>query len=99
VQSFYRLAAAHDYAAAWALADSSFRSQLGGYQSFQSGQSGDISITFDSAQALRQTSTSATVAIRTTSVRNTGTQLCAGTVDLRAVATRWLLHQIHINCS
>ena len=39
VQVFYGHAASHDYAAAWALADPAFRSQLQGYASFASGQS------------------------------------------------------------
>jgi hypothetical protein len=100
VESFYHLAAAHNYAAAWALADPAFRNQLGGYQSFQAGQAQDRSITFDSAQVTSQSGTSATVAVRTTSVRSNGTQHCAGTVELRpgTSAGQWLLHQIHITC-
>lgn len=99
VESFYNLAASHNYGAAWALADSAFQSQLGGYQSFAAGQSGDRSIKFDSAQVVHQSSGSATVAVSTTSVRTDGTKHCAGTVDLSALSGRWLLHQIHINCS
>lgn len=100
VESFYTLAAAHDYPAAWDLADQSFRSQLGGYRSFEGGMAGDRSITFDSARVADQTTTTATVAITTTSVRNDGTQHCGGTVDLdREGGTGgWLLHLININC-
>jgi hypothetical protein len=101
VKSFYTLAAAHRYAAAWGLADASMQSQLGGYQSFQSGQAGDRSITFTSAKTVIRTPSSARVAITTTSVRSTGTQHCAGTVDLVPGAQRgnWQLHEIGINCS
>jgi hypothetical protein len=101
VESFYHLAAAHSYAAAWALADPTFRNQLGGYQSFQSGQAGDRSITFNSAKVTGQSTTSATVAVTTTSVRTDGTKHCAGTVDLQRASPSagWLLHLIHINCA
>ena len=101
VESFYQLAAAHRYTEAWALADPTFRSQLGGYNSFQAGQVGDRSITFEAADVTSQSSTAATVAVRTTSVRTNGTHHCAGTIDLVAGGTSrgWLLHLIHINCT
>lgn len=100
VESFYHLAAAHRYSEAWTLADPSFQSQLGGYASFQAGQSGDRSITFNAARVVSQGASAATVAVQTTSVRDNGTQHCSGTVDLRAATSRsWLLHQIHITCS
>ncbi|HTU96796.1 MAG TPA: serine/threonine-protein kinase [Solirubrobacteraceae bacterium] len=100
VESFYQLAAARQYPEAWALADPAFRAQLGGYRSFQSGQAHDRSITFNSAQVERQTATSSTVAVSTTSVQSDGTRHCRGTVDLVAGAPgKWLLHQIDINCS
>jgi serine/threonine protein kinase len=101
VKSFYTLAAAHRYADAWGLADASMQGQLGGYRSFQSGQAGDRSITFTSARTVSQTPSSARVAIATTSVRDDGTQHCAGTVDLvsGAQSGQWQLHQIGINCS
>ncbi len=99
VESFYHLAAAHQYSNAWALADPAFRDQLGGYASFQSGQAGDRSITFNSADVESQSSDAATVAISTTSVRSDGTKNCSGTVDLvKSGSAQWLLHQIHINC-
>jgi hypothetical protein len=99
VESFYHLAAAHDYSRAWALADPAAQAQLGGYQSFQNGQAGDRSITFNSAQVTNQSTNSATVAIQTTSVRNDGTHQCSGTVDLArsGSAASWALHQLHIN--
>lgn len=99
VESFYQLAAARRYPEAWALADPAFRAQLGGYRSFQAGQANDRSITFNSAQVDKQTATSSTVSVRTTSVQTDGTRHCSGTVDLvSGVAGGWLLHQIAINC-
>ena len=99
VETFYQLAASHQYAKAWPLADPTLQSQLGGYASFQSGQAGDRSITFDSARITRQSRTSATVAVTTTSVRDDGTHHCAGTVDLIRSGTAWLMHMIHITCT
>lgn len=82
------------------MADPAFRAQLGGYGSFEAGQAGDRSITFDSARVVSQTGTSSTVAVRTISVQDTGTHHCTGSVNLVSGATgQWLLHQIHINCS
>ena len=98
VESFYKNAAAHHYAAAWALADPNFQNQLGGYQSFQAGQAGDKQIIFDSSRVVSRSSSQATVAIRTTSVRTNGTQHCGGTVQLVPSGGKWLLHQISINC-
>ncbi len=100
VESFYRLAAAHNYSAAWALTDPAFQAQLKGYRSFENGQAQDKSISFDSAQVVSQSASSATVAVRTTSTLTSGTQHCAGTVDLQpgSSAAQWLLHQIDITC-
>jgi hypothetical protein len=99
VESFYHRAAAHQYSAAWALADPAFRNQLGGYQSFAAGQSGDRSITFDSANVTSQSGNAATVYIRTTSVRDNGTQHCSGPVNLVRGSSGWLLNRISINCT
>ena len=101
VQTFYRLAAAHRYSEAWALADPSFRAQLAGYEAFQSGQAADRSITFDAARVLRQTADAATVYVQTTSVRTAGTEHCAGTVQVVSGGTSgsWLLHRIAIHCA
>ena len=101
VESFYKLAVSHRYADAWALADTAFRSQLGGYDSFQAGQAADRSIAFDSARVVSQSSQGATVAVQTTSARADGTQHCGGTVDLLPGASSgaWVLHQIHITCA
>jgi serine/threonine protein kinase len=101
VETFYQLAASHQYAKAWPLADPTLQSQLGGYESFQSGQAGDRSITFDSARTASQSGTSATVSVTTTSVRDNGTQHCTGTVDLSRGGSPpgWLMHMLHITCA
>jgi serine/threonine-protein kinase len=100
VESFYDLAASHRYSVAWALTDSTLRAQLEGYDRFVTGQSGDRSITFNGARTVSQSAGGATVAIDTTSVRDDGTHHCTGTVDLvSSGSARWLLHQVHINCS
>ena len=99
VESFYHQAAAHQYSNAWALADPAFRTQLGGYASFESGQAGDRSFTFIVVGVVFQLGYAASVTIHTTSIRYDGTQHCSGTVDLlRGSSSTWLLHQIHINC-
>ena len=99
MESFYHLAAAHQYPAAWALADPNFRNQLGGYSSFQSGQAGDRSITFNGANVSSQTGSTATVNVQTTSVRYNGTQHCSGPVSLVRGSSGWLVDHIDINCS
>jgi serine/threonine protein kinase len=99
VERFYHLAAAHQYSAAWALADPAFRNQLGGYQSFAGGQAADRSIIFDAADVVRQSASGATVYIRTTSIRSTGTQHCIGPVNLVPGTSGWLLDHIDIQCS
>jgi hypothetical protein len=98
--SFYTLAAGHQYPQAWALADPSFQSQLGGYQSFQNTFAGDRSITVNSLRTLSRSSQGATVAITTTSVRTDGTTHCSGTVDLTpGGSAQWLMHHIQISCA
>jgi eukaryotic-like serine/threonine-protein kinase len=101
VESFYRLAASHQYAAAWALADPAFRQQLQGYQGLESTMARDRSIVFHSADVVNQSPGSAAVAVHTTSIQNSGTQNCAGTVDLvhgGSGSGAWLLDHIEINC-
>jgi hypothetical protein len=99
VESFYHLAAAHQYGSAWALADPAFRNQLGGYGSFAGGQAADKLITFTGAQVTNQSGSAATVYIHTTSVRTTGTQHCYGPVNLVRGSSGWLLDHISINCA
>lgn len=99
VESFYHAAADHEYASAWSLADPHFQQQLGGYTSFQAGQAGDRSITFNKATVTDQTATSATVAVQTTSERTNGTESCNGNVNLVKTGATWQLDQIGIDCS
>jgi serine/threonine-protein kinase len=100
VERFYQSAANHQYAAAWALAGPNLRNQLGGYSSFQNTFSSVRSITFHSAQSLPGSSSStATVALRTTSVQTDRTQQCAGTAQMVHSAGAWLLDGISIHCT
>ncbi len=98
VESFYHLAADHQYAKAWSLADSNFQQQLDGYQSFEAGQADDRAITFNKATVTNQTASSATVAVQTTSRRSNGTQSCTGNVNLVKNGATWQLDQIGIDC-
>jgi hypothetical protein len=100
VEAFYGYAASHDYAAAWALADPSFRSQLTGYADFAAQQSAVRQITFQQASTTSTGPGTATVAVQTTPVLSSGTQHCRGTVQVvRGAGGGWLLHQISINCA
>ncbi|MDQ2897195.1 MAG: hypothetical protein M3Y09_16395, partial [Actinomycetota bacterium] len=98
--TFYTLAAGHHFPQAWALADLTFQSQLGGYQSFQNTFAADRLITIDSLRTLDRSAGSATVALTTTSVRTDGTQHCTGTVQLSPAASKggWLMHHIQVAC-
>jgi eukaryotic-like serine/threonine-protein kinase len=100
VESFYEAAAAHRYAAAWALASPNLRNQLGGYSAFQHQMSSVRSITFHKAQTTGGSSSdAATVAVQTTSVQTSGTQQCAGTVRTSRSGHGWLVDRVAINCS
>jgi Protein kinase domain len=101
VETFYEDAARHDYAAAWALADSNLRAQLRGYDSFSSQMNNVRSITFQHAQTVSGAGSSpATVELSTTSVQNSGTQNCSGTAQtVRASSGSWLVDHVSISCS
>ncbi len=101
MSTFYTLAASHQYPQAWALADPALRQQLGGYESFQSTMAPVRKIIFHTDQVTDQTTSGATVAIRTTSIREGGAQQCEGTVQLVPAAGSggWVLHELAINCS
>jgi serine/threonine protein kinase len=100
VQRFYTAAAAHQYSAAWALADANMQSQLGGYTAFQNQMSAVRSITFQQAREISGAgSDTATVALRTTSVQRDGTQQCTGTARTVRSGGSWLLDGISISCS
>lgn len=100
VEAFYEAAAAHQYPTAWALADASMRSELGGFVAFQNEMSSVRSIAFHRAQVLSgQGPGSATVALQTTSVQTGRTQECAGTANTVRSDGSWLLDAISISCS
>jgi eukaryotic-like serine/threonine-protein kinase len=100
VEQFYAAAARHQYATAWALADSNLRNQLGGYASFEHQMSAVRSITFHSVRVVSAgSSDTATVALSTTSVQTGRTQQCTGTaVTVRSGGT-WLVDHISISCT
>lgn len=101
VESFYHLAASHQYAAAWNLTAPAFRQQLQGYTGLEETMAQTRSIIFDGASVVNQSPNNATVAVRTTSVRAGGTQSCTGTVDLLRAGSNspgWVLDHIDINC-
>jgi eukaryotic-like serine/threonine-protein kinase len=101
VEAFYHLAAAHRYPAAMALADPAFRDELQGLQGLQATMAPERSIIFNDATVTNQSPSSAMVAVRTTSIRDNGTQNCSGTVALVRAGTgspSWLLDHIQINC-
>lgn len=100
VEQFYMAAANHQYAAAWALADSNLRSQLGGYGAFENEMSSVRSITFHRAQTVGAVSSAAaTVAVSTTSVQTDRTQQCTGTAQTVRSAGTWLVDRVSIGCS
>jgi hypothetical protein len=100
VESFYHLAAAHQFTAAWALADPAFRQQLQGLSGLEGTMAHVRSVTFDSIGVASQSANSAVVSVRTTSVQDSGTQHCSGTVNLvRGSSSSWLLDRIAISCA
>lgn len=61
----------------------------------------DRSIIFDSANVVNRSPGSAAVAVHTTSIQDSGTQDCSGTVNLVRGGTGspgWLLDHIQISC-
>ena len=100
VRQFYTYAAAHQYPQAWALADQNLRNQLGGYAAFQNLMSSVRSITFHRADATPGgTSSTATVAVATTSVQTGQTQQCTGTAQTVRAGGGWLVDRVLINCA
>jgi serine/threonine-protein kinase len=100
VQQFYTDAAAHQYPQAWALADQNLRTELGGYAGFQNLMSSVRSITFHrAATAAGSTSSTATVALQTTSVQTNRTQQCTGTARTVRAGGGWVVDGVSISCS
>jgi hypothetical protein len=101
VESFYHLAASHNFGAAWNLMDPAFRQQLQGYQGLEATMAAERAIIFNGADVVNQSPSSALVAVRTTSVQNSGSQNCSGTVNLLragSAAPGWVLDHIAISC-
>jgi hypothetical protein len=98
VLGFYHAAARHRYASAWALADPNMRAEVGGYADFEAQMTPVRAITFHELETLDRTPSSATVAVRTTSVQSTQIQQCSGTVRTVEQAGAWLLDGISIHC-
>ncbi len=99
LKSFYGLAAHHNYAAAWNLADASMRAQVAGYASFSGQQSHVHSITFDRAALVSSRGSQATVSLATTPVLDAGTQHCQGTARLVKAGGGWVMHGIGVACT
>ena len=100
VEQLYTDAAAHRYPDAWALSDQNLRNELGGYTGFQNLMSSVRSITFHRASTLPgSSSTTATVALKTTSVQTTRTQQCTGTARTVRAGGGWLVDGVSIHCS
>ena len=86
VQAFYERAAAGDYRGAWDLADSSFRSQLGGFPAFQSQQSTLRSIEFPSLDVTSDSGSTATVSFSTVADHSSFVDHCTGSMSLAKAA-------------
>lgn len=100
VEQFYTAAANHQYATAWALADSNLRNQLRGYGAFENEMSSVRSITFHRAQTVSGNGPgAATVSVSTTSVQTDRTQQCSGTAQTVRSGGSWLVDRVSIGCS
>lgn len=99
VQAFYENAAAGDYRGAWDLADSSFRSQLGGFDAFQAQQSTLQSIEFPSLDVTSESDSSASVSFSTIATHTGFVDHCTGSMSLVASGGEWLIDQAQdISC-
>jgi tRNA A-37 threonylcarbamoyl transferase component Bud32 len=99
VQAFYENAAAGDYSGAWDLADSSFRSQLGGFDAFQVQQSTLESIEFPSLDVTSESGSRASVSFETVATHTGFVDHCTGSMSLVASGGEWLIDQAQdISC-
>jgi hypothetical protein len=99
VQAFYQRAAGGDYRGAWDLADSSFRSQLGGFPAFQSQQSTLQSIEFPSLDVTSESGSSATVSFSTVATHSSFVDHCTGSMSLGKAGSGWVIDQAQdISC-
>ena len=91
VESFYERAAAGDYRGAWDLADSSFRSELGGFPAFRSQQSTLRSIEFPSIDMTSESGSSATVSFSTVATHTSFVDRCNGSMSMVKAAGGWVI--------
>ena len=99
VRSFYTLAANDQFEAAWKLAGSRVRSQLGGFEAFKR-QLGTLeSVSFEQARVTRGRGDDATVAIATRAVQTNRVDNCRGDVSLTRAGESWLIDRLGISCS
>jgi serine/threonine-protein kinase len=96
----YQRAAAGDYQGAWSLTTSNYQNEVGGYDSFVSGESDLESVTFTKLETTEQTATSATVDFTDLADHGTYVDHCAGSFGLVASGGSWLLDDlISITCT
>ena len=100
VEAFYQRSAAGDYGGAWELADSSFRSQLGGFAAFESQQSTLQSIEFRSIDVTSESGSNATVSFSTVATHTSFVDRCTGSMTLVASSGTWLIDRAqNISCA
>ena len=91
VQAFYGRAAAGDYRGAWELADGNFRSQLRGFEAFESQQSTLESIDFPSIDVTSESGSNASVSFSTVATHTSFVDRCTGTMSLVAANGGWVI--------
>jgi len=100
VETFYQRSAAGDYGGAWELADSSFRSQLGGFAAFESQQSTLQAIEFRSIDVTSESGSNATVSFSTVATHTSFVDRCTGSMTLVASSGSWLIDRAqNISCA
>src|SRR5437764_11102 len=96
VDRFYQRAAAHDYAAAWALTTQRARAQLGGLAAFIASQSTLRSISFPFLRTTSQTHDSATVELRSAAIHTDRADHVCGSIGLLRSTRGWLLDSFQL---
>lgn len=99
VRSFYTLAAKDQFEAAWKLAGSRVRSQLGGFEAFKRQLATLESVSFEQARVTRGRGDDATVAIATRAVHTNKVDNCRGDVSLTRAGESWLIDRLGVSCS
>lgn len=99
VLGFYTSAANDRFEAAWKLAGTRARAQLGGFAAFKR-QLGTLrSIEFRENRTVRESDTRATVAIQTRAVHTNKVDNCRGDVTLSRKDRRWLIDRLGVSCA